>query len=165
MNDLPLHPAAVHLPLGLAVVMPVVAVVVAVALFRRKLPRSALALVAGLQLMLAGSAFLAMQLGHGEQERAAQLAPRNAIHDHEEAAETFVWGTAAVLAVAIAALFVPARRAPLLAAAVAAGTIVTAALAVDAGRKGGELVFRYGAGAVSPPDTPAVAPAPASARE
>jgi uncharacterized membrane protein len=164
MNDLPLHPAVVHIPLGLAFAMPFVAIALAVAVWKGKLPRGALAVVAGLQLLLAGSGFVAMALGDGEAERADQIAPKNAIHDHEEAAETFVWFSVGVLAVSIAALFVPARRAPIVAAVVAAGTLAGVALAVDAGRKGGELVFRYGAGShAEPGPAPAVAPAPAPA--
>ncbi len=166
MTDLPLHPALVHVPLGLAVVMPIVAVAVAVALWRGKLPRGALALVAGLQLVLAGSAFVAMQLGQREAKAAAEVAPRNAIEDHEEAAESLVWFSAGVLAVSILALLVPARRAPLLAALTAAGTLVVAGLAFDAGRKGGELVFRYGAGSrAEPTAAPGVAPRPAAAAQ
>lgn len=145
MTDLPLHPAAVHLPLGLAVVMPFVAIGLALAVWKGKLPRGALAVVAGLQLMLAGSAFVAMQLGRADEERAQQVAPKNAIHDHEEAAESVVWFSVGVLVLSVASVFVPARRAPLVAALAAAGTLVVAGLAVDAGRKGGELVFRYGA--------------------
>jgi len=160
MTDLPLHPAVVHIPLGLAFVMPFVAIALAVAVFRGKLPRGALAIVAGLQLLLAASGLVAMSLGEGDAERAGQLAPKDAIHDHEEAAETFVWFSVGVLAVSVAALFVPARRAPIVAAVVAAGTLAGAALAADAGRKGGELVFRYAAGTRA---APAVAPAPASA--
>lgn len=166
MNDLPLHPAVVHIPLGLAFVMPFVAIALAVAVWKGKLPRGALAVVAGLQLLLAGSAFVAMQLGHGEEDQAARVAPKNAIHDHEEAGETFVWFSVGVLAVSVAALFVPARRAPIVAAVVAAGTLAGAALAVDVGRKGGELVFRYGAGSrAEPAPAPAVAPAPAAAHD
>jgi uncharacterized membrane protein len=161
-TDLPLHPALVHVPLGLAVTIPFVAIALAVAVWRGRLPRGALAVVAGLQLLLAGSAFAAMQLGHREERAAAQVAPRNAIHDHEEAGERVVWGSVAVLALAVGAVLVPARRAPLLAGIAAAGTLAVAALAVDAGRKGGELVFRYGAGAIEGAHaTPGVAPASA----
>ncbi len=167
MNDLPLHPAVVHVPLGLAIAMPFVAIALALAVWKGKLPRGALAVVAGLQLLLAGSAVVAMELGQGEAKAASQIAPGNAIHDHEEAAETFVWFSVGVLAAAVGALFVPARRAPLAAAVVAAGTLAGAVLALDAGRKGGELVFRYGAGSRAEPAAaaPAVAPAPASARD
>ncbi len=165
MTDLPLHPAVVHIPLGLAIVMPIVAIALAWAVWKGKLPRSALAVVAGLQLFIAAGGLVAMELGDGEAERNAQIVPKNAIHDHEEAAETFVWFSVGVLAVAIAALFVPARRAPIVAAVVAAGTLAGAVLALDAGRKGGELVFRYGAGSRAEPGTaPAAAPAPAPAK-
>jgi len=158
MTDLPLHPAVVHVPLGLAIAMPVLAIAVAVAMWRWKLPRLTLALVTVMQLLLACGAFAAMEVGLGEEKQATQFAPRNAVQDHKAAAESFVWGSFAVLFVSIASLFVPARRVPLLAALVAAGSVVVAGLAVDAGRKGGELVFRYGARVQTDPTSSASAP-------
>ena len=160
MSDLPLHPAVVHVPLGLAFVMPLVAAAFTWAIWRGKLPRGAFAIVAGLQLVLAVAGFVAMDLGQDDSKQAATVAPRHAIHEHEEAAEALVWVSVGVLAVALATLFVPRSKAPVLAAIATAGTLAVTALAIDAGRKGGELVFRYGAGAVTTqPAAPAAEPA------
>lgn len=148
MPALPLHPALVHIPVGLSLAMPFLAIALAVAIWRGMLPRRALAVVVGLQLLLASTAFAAMRAGHADEQRAERVAPREAIHEHEEAGERVVWSSIAVLALSAAAAFVPTRRVGLLAALTAAGTVVVAALAVDAGRKGGALVFRYGAGMV-----------------
>jgi uncharacterized membrane protein len=162
MAELPLHPALVHIPVGLALAMPFVAIALAVAVWRSMLPRRALALVVGLQLLLAATAFAAMEAGHAAEEAAERVAPESAIHDHEEAGERVVWSAIAVLAISAAAAFLPTRRVPLLAALTAAGTLVVAALALDAGRKGGALVFRYGAGMAA--GAPGVAPAGAAHR-
>ena len=148
MPDLPLHPAIVHVPIGLALAMPFVAIALAVAVWRRALPRRTLAVVVGLQLLLAGTAFAAGQTGEADEDAAERVAPGDAIHAHEEAGERVIWSSFAVLALSAAAAFVPTRRVALLAALTAAGTVVVAAFALDAGRKGGDLVFRHGAGRV-----------------
>jgi len=148
MPDLPLHPAIVHVPLGLALAMPFVAIALAVAVWRGMLPRRTLAVVVGLQLLLAGTAVAAGQTGDAAEDAAERVAPRDAVHDHEEAGERVVWSSFVVLALSAAAAFVPTRRVAFLAALTAVGTVVVAGLAVDAGRKGGSLVFRYGAGMV-----------------
>lgn len=148
MPDLPLHPALVHVPVGLALAMPFVAIALAVAVWRGLLPRRALAVVVGLQLLLAAGAVAAGLTGDAAHEEAERVAPRSAIHDHEEAGERVIWSAFAVLALSAAAAFAPTRRPGLLAALTAAGTLAVAALAVDAGRRGGALVFRYGAGVV-----------------
>jgi hypothetical protein len=145
MPPLPLHPAVVHVPLGIAVILPLVAAALAVAVWRGRLPRSALAVIVGLQLVVVAGGFIAMRLGHGDERQAALVAPRDAIHEHEEAGEAFVWVSLGVLAVAFAAMAVPARLAPKVAALTTAGALVAAGLALNAGRLGGELVFRHGA--------------------
>ncbi|HYD41334.1 MAG TPA: hypothetical protein VEB43_10945 [Anaeromyxobacter sp.] len=148
MPDLPVHPAIVHIPLGLALAMPFVAIALAVAVWKGMLPRRTLAVVVGLQLLLAAAAVAAGQTGDADEDAAERVAPRDAVHDHEEAGERVIWSSVVVLALSAAAAFVPTRRVGLLAALTAAGTVAVAAFAVDAGRKGGDLVFRYGAGMV-----------------
>jgi uncharacterized membrane protein len=149
MHTLPLHPAIVHVPLGLAMIMPLVAAALTIAVWRGKLPRGALGLLTVLQLVLAGSGLAAAALGDAAAKQAAAVAPRDAIEAHEEAAEAFVWVAVAVLAVSVVALVVPRARAAKVAALVTAGTLAVAALALNAGMKGGELVFRYGAGSTA----------------
>jgi uncharacterized membrane protein len=145
MPSLPLHPAVVHVPLGIAMILPLLAVGLTLAVWRGRLPRSALAVIAGLQLAVAAGGLVAMRLGHADERQAALTAPRAAIHAHEEAGEAFVWVAVAVLAVAVASVLVPARVAPALAALTTAGTLAVAALGVNTGARGGELVFHHGA--------------------
>lgn len=146
MSSLPLHPAFVHVPLGLAMILPVVAIALAIAVWKGKLPRTVLAVVTGLQLLLVVSGFVATSLGHREEKQAALVTPHDAIEEHEEAAEGFVWVAVGVLVVSMLPLFVAARHAPKFAAAVAVGTLVVAGLALNVGEKGGRLVFQHGAG-------------------
>ena len=147
MLDAPLHPALVHVPLGLSFVVPLVAIGIAIAFWRNRLPRSAFAILAALQLVLAGSGLAAMAAGDQEQRRVEKVVGRKIVHDHEERAEAFVWAAFAVAALAGALLLVPGRAVPGAAALTIAGTLVVAALAFAAGKAGGEIVYRHGGAA------------------
>lgn len=160
MTDLPLHPAIVHVPLGLAFVMPLVAIGVWLAVRRGRLPRSAFAVVAALQLVVAGAGFAAMAAGDREAKRVASVVGKDVVETHEDRAEAFVWTAAAVAAVSIALLFVPDRFVTAGAALTAAGTLAVVALAYATGEAGGEIVYRRGGAAVYANG----APPPAAAR-
>lgn len=166
MTTLPLHPSIVHVPLGLAFVVPLVAIGLTVALWRRALPRSAFVVLIGLQAVLVGGGVVAMKLGERDEKRVERVVPEKLIEAHEEQAEAFVWAGALVLAGAVAVLIVPAGAATGVAAAVAAGTLAVAALGALAGHAGGELVYRHGAAsAYLPGGAPGAAGAPLSAKE
>ncbi len=156
------HPAIVHVPLGLAVVMPLVAAGLTLAIWRRRLPRLAFAIVTGLQLIVVWGGLIAIRLGHADAERAERVVAERLVDAHEEAAETFEWVAVGVLVAAAGALLVPARGIPAVGALVTAGALAAAALGVNAGAKGGELVFRHGAG-VQRVGSPAAAEATAAA--
>lgn len=145
MTTLPLHPALVHVPLGLAFVLPLVALGLTVALWRRKLPRAAFGVLVGLQAVLLGAGIVGMQLGERDEDRVERVVPERFIEAHEERAEAFVWAAGAVLAGAVAVLVIPAGAATAVAALVTAGTLGVAALGFAAGEAGGELVYRHGA--------------------
>jgi hypothetical protein len=140
------HPAIVHVPLGLAMVMPFLAAGLTLAVWRGRLPRTAFAVVAALQLVVVGAGFVALRLGHADARQAEQVATEAAVDAHEEAAETFFWVSVGVLVAAAGALAVPARHVPKLGALVTAGALAALALGVNAGAKGGDLVFLHGAG-------------------
>jgi hypothetical protein len=158
MSTLPLHPALVHVPLGLAFALPPIAAGLAVAIWRGRLPRASFGALVGLQVILVGAGLVAMQLGERDEGRVRHVVAERLVEAHEERAEAFVWAAGAVLAGAVAVLVVPAGAAPALAAAVAAGTLGVAALGVAAGSAGGELVYRHGAAAAYlPPGAPGAA--------
>ena len=67
MGSMPLHPAIVHLPLGLAILMPLVATGFAWALWTGRIrPRAWLAVVA-FQALLFGSGIVATRTGEAEE--------------------------------------------------------------------------------------------------
>jgi uncharacterized membrane protein len=146
-----LHPAIVHVPLGLAFVLPLLSVGLLLAFWRRVLPRAAFGVLVGVQALLVAGGAVAMQAGERDEKRVEVIVGEPALEAHEERAEVFVWTAGVVLAGAAAILVVPAGAVTAVAAVVAAGTLAVAGLALRAGEAGGELVYRRGAAAAFAP--------------
>ncbi len=147
MTSVPLHPAIVHIPLGLAFILPAVAIGFAWALWTGRIrPRAWLVIVA-LQALVFGAGLLAANTGEREEERVESVVPHAAMERHEEYAEQFLW--AAGISLALAGSVLVLRRPGalrLLTAASVAGTIAVAAAGVRVGHAGGQLVYVHNAG-------------------
>lgn len=146
MNNLPLHPAIVHIPLGVAFLAPLVMAVLVVAIWKNWFSRKAWAVAILVQAFVVLGGFAAMNTGERDEKPVKKVVPKGTVHDHEENAEAFVWTSAGVLAVSTASFFLPAGP------ALAAGTLLSTAgaagglaLAIRTGHSGGELVFKHGA--------------------
>ena len=149
MSGLPLHPALVHLPLGLAFVMPFLAVALGWALWVRRAPRLTWAIVVALQTVLLAGGFVALRTGEMQEDRVEKLVGEAAIARHEAAARQFVWVAALTLALAVAGLLLKEGRA--MRSAVVLTTLASVAvtgLAIRAGHAGGQLVYVHGAASV-----------------
>lgn len=154
----PLHPALVHLPIALALIVPLIALGVLLAIRAGQLPPRAWLGVVILQAVFAGSAWMAVRSGEAQEERVEAYVAESAIEAHEEAGER--------LAVAATALFVLCALGLLprtggVAARVlsAVGGVALLALAYDTGHSGGQLV--YGGGAARAYEAaPGAAPGP-----
>jgi hypothetical protein len=158
MDGLLFHPKLVHVPMALAVLMPLVAAGLAIAWWRRWLPPRAWAIAVVLQAILFGSGILAMRSGEADEDRVEQVVSHAAIEEHEHAAEAFVWASGAVLGLVALTGLLAGRRAGLSLASVATvGTFVVLALGVRTGQAGGGLVYQHGAASAYA----AAAPAPA----
>ncbi len=145
MGEVPLHPAIVHLPLGLAIALPIVALVVTFLLWRGVLSPRSFAIVVLLQALTVGAGFAALRTGEADEERVEG----SALDAHEEAAHRFMIGAGAALAIGVASLLLLRRERALrwMAAGTTAATAVVAALAIATGQAGGKLV--YGSGGVA----------------
>ena len=148
MNELFFHPKVVHIPIALAVLMPLISGGILLAWWREWLPNRAWWMAVAMQALLAVSAFVAIQSGEREEEVVEEIVPHDAIEEHEEAAETFLYAAAAVTLLFAAGGAFASRRAGLpLAAAGFAATIGVLLLGMHVGEEGGELVYEYNAGA------------------
>jgi len=148
MPTLPLHPSIVHLPLGLALVVPVVAAGAAMALWWGWNGRRLLGLLVALQSVVVVGGHLAARLGsHDARQVEAVLGPEQA-DLHEGRAETFLLAATVLLMGAVACWAGPPRIKLPVAALVAAGSLVVAVLAIRTGEAGGALSARYRAARV-----------------
>lgn len=148
MGSLPLHPAIVHVPLGLAFIMPFLALGFAWALWTGRVRTRAWLVIALLQAVLVGAGLAATNTGEAEEDRVERRVPHAAIEQHEEYAELFVWGTAITFALMGLVLVVrPAGAVRALTGAAVLGTFAVAGLGVLTGHAGGQLVYVHNAGA------------------
>lgn len=149
MDSLPLHPSIVHVPIALAVLMPIIAIGLLLAWWRGWLPRRTWFVALALQGALVGGAMAAMQTGEADEERVEQvLASEAPIEAHEEAAELFLWVAIAVLGLFAVGAFVPKESLGLAVGGLAVvGTLAVAGLGYRVGHAGGELVYKEGAAA------------------
>lgn len=141
-----LHPKVVHIPIALAVLMPLLSGALLLAWWRGALPRRAWLVALGMQAILVGGAALALQTGEVDEERVEEVVPEAALEAHEEAAEIFLWVAVATLAIAAVVPFLKRESvAQAVAAAAVAATLAVLALGVRVGEAGGALVYEHGA--------------------
>jgi uncharacterized membrane protein len=140
----PLHPAVVHLPIALAIVVPVVAAFALLAARLGWVPARGWAFVVLLQALLVGSAWLALETGENDEERAEKVVAERYIEAHEERAERVTYAAAAVLVV-LAVGLAPGRGGAVARPLGFVLALGVAALAVDVGHSGGALVYEHGA--------------------
>jgi len=143
----PLHPALVHVPLGLAFVLPWVTAGMAVAIDRGLLPRRAWVLVALLQLLVVAGGAAALLSGFREEHAVDGFVSSRLVQRHEERAVAFLVASAMLLALTTSLLAVPPQRTRSVAALAVAGSLLVAGLGLWTGRAGGDLVYRHGAAA------------------
>lgn len=142
----PLHPAVVHLPIALTILVPAFAVGTLVAIRRGARPIRAWGITTALLATLSLSGWVSLQTGQAQEDRVEQVVPEQAIHDHEEAAESFLALSLLVLVIAGVGLLqgkvgTGARY------AAAAGTLVLVVAGYSVGHSGGALVYEHGAAA------------------
>ncbi len=157
----PLHPAIVHFPIVLVVLLPFFAIGALWAIRRGVAPRKAWALALVVAGALTLSAFVALRTGDAQARRVGPVIGREVVEQHEEAAERFLVLSGVLLLIAGAGLApgVVGRSARLVAAVGSLGLVVAG---VQVGRSGGDLVYKHGAASVyaSAPGAPAGARAP-----
>ena len=149
MTAIPLHPALVHLPLGLAFVLPALALGFTWALWSGRIRPRAWAAIVLLHAILLGAGLVALKTGQNESKRVESAVPEAAIESHEEYAEQFLWVVGVTLAVASVVLV--ARRPTAvhaLSAITVLGTFLIAGAALRVGHAGGKLVYVHNAAAV-----------------
>ncbi len=140
----PLHPAVVHLPVALAVLVPLVAAGSLWMIRHGSAPRVAWGVATAALAALVGSAWLALETGQQQEERVENVVSEQVIGAHEEAAETFLAISSGVLVISMLG-FVNGRAGTAGRALGSMGTLAVLAAGWNVGRSGGELVYQHGA--------------------
>ena len=154
----PLHPAIVHFPIVLAVLLPLTALGVLVYLVRRGPSRPAWLLTVALAGLLAGSTWLAVETGEAQEEVVEEVLRSEApLHQHEERADQFLMVAVAVLGLALVGL-APGRLGRVGRVAAVVGSFALIPAGIRVGGSGGDLVYRYGAAQAYVGQTPAATP-------
>lgn len=141
----PLHPAVVHFPIVLMVLLPVVALGALWAIRRGSPPLRAWWAPVAVAGALTISAWAALQTGQNEEERAEDIVGEARIESHEEAAERFLILSGAIFGLsAIGLASGTAGRGARFAATLATVGLLVAGYQV--GHSGGSLVYGDAAG-------------------
>lgn len=141
-----LHPKVVHIPMALAVLMPLLTGGLLLAWWRDWLPRRSWIVALLFQLVLAVGTFAALQTGEIDEEPVEEVVPHDALEAHEEAADQFFWAVVIVLVIFVGPSAVRKEElAKGLGVAALVGTVVVAGLGYRVGDLGGDLVYEHGA--------------------
>lgn len=143
--DLSFHPAIVHLPIGIAMVLPLVAGYCAWRAWSSPARSANWALVPVLAVIAFGAGKWAEETGEEVEELVEAYVDHELIHHHEEAGELFVLLAGITCALALAAFVLPSEKARRVAMAmVLISALATAGCALRAGADGGEIVHEHG---------------------
>lgn len=139
----PLHPAIVHFPIVFMILLPIAAFGALWAIRRGSQANRAWLFPVFTAVALVGTAWLALETGETDEERAEKAVGEQTLETHEEAAQRFLAFAAAGLVLTVAGL---ARgnigRAARVAGSVAALGLVIAGYQV--GHSGGQIVYGNG---------------------
>jgi uncharacterized membrane protein len=142
----PLHPAIVHFPVVLAFLLPLFVGGAFWAVRHGANMRRAWMLPVASAVALSLSAFAAVQTGGAQSERVERIVSERTIESHEEMAEAFFAGSAAVVIIALAG-FVGGAAGRTARVLTGVGALALVGLVIRVGHSGGQLVYRYGAAA------------------
>lgn len=142
----PLHPAIVHLPIALSILLPFFAVGALVAIRRGARPLKAWGITTALFAALTLSSWVAVETGEQQTERVEQVIAEAPIETHEEAAEAFLLFSLGVLGVAAIGL-TSGKIGTVARVAGTVGALALVAAGYQVGHTGGKLVYQYGAAA------------------
>lgn len=144
----PLHPALVHLPLGLAMIMPLIILVVSIGISKQWFNKGVWILIVGLQLICMISGIVAIETGEDEEEVVQKVMAGELIAKHEDLAKAFTACAGVTFAAALVGFFFLRKQKvfSLCALVTFILSLATLGLAMQTGHLGGKLVYEHGAG-------------------
>jgi uncharacterized membrane protein len=146
----PLHPAIVHLPLALAVLIPLLLLFAVWKVRKGSSLKDVWMPAVVMAFLLFVSALVATNTGESDEEVVEEVVSEQVIEAHEERAEAFTYA-AGFLFLISAAGFLKAKAGQAARWLTVAASVVVFVLALRVGHSGGSLVYEHGAGSVVRP--------------
>lgn len=140
----PLHPAVVHFPIVLMILLPVIAAGALWAIRRGSSPRLAWGVPLAFAAVLTLSAWVSVETGESQQEKVEDAVAEAPLEAHEESAEQFLILSGVLLLVTGAGLL-SGRLGGAARLAATVGAVGLAAVGAQVGHTGGKLVYQHGA--------------------
>jgi len=141
----PLHPAVVHFPIVLALLLPVAVGTGMLFIRRGARARPVWSLMVALSALLFAAAYVSVRTGQAQEETVEDaLASERPLHEHEEAAERFLILSGILLVLSPIGLLA-GRAGTAGRTAVAVGSVALAVAIWPVGESGGDLVYEHGA--------------------
>jgi|FLOH01.1.fsa_nt_gi uncharacterized membrane protein len=144
----PLHPALVHMPLALVVLLPMFTLAALLVMRRGAQPRSIWLVVMALQVILSISTWAAVETGERDEDYFEHGSSEEAFEAHEELAEGFEIFAMVVLPLA-AAGFLAGRLGQAARYLYLAATIGLLVVGAMVGHRGGAIIYPNGAEATA----------------
>ena len=145
MNPTPLHPLVTHMPLALMLILPILALLVALFIKKGKFTTQTWLLIVGLQSLMLVTGYLSLESGEQEEMMVERVTGKLPIAEHEAMAEMFVAGAVVTTAFTVASYLIK----PTLQFYMQLGTVLLMLanifLGWRAGSSGYALVYKYGA--------------------
>lgn len=149
-GNLPLHPATVHLPIGIMAILPIMTLLLGGLFALKLLDNKSLIAIVLLHGLLVGTSYLALETGEKEEHKAEKVVGERWVEAHEDKAEVFVGG-AILVAVLSLIILLPMNRQWVTYSLILlfVGQLVLVGLGYQVGHSGGELVYIHGAGQIN----------------
>ncbi|HXH74131.1 MAG TPA: DUF2231 domain-containing protein [Bacteriovoracaceae bacterium] len=141
----PFHPLIVHMPIALTFILPFLIFIFAKLIHDNKMTPYGWLIVIVLQMVVTATGYISLESGETEEHKVEKIVSKKLIHEHEEASEIFVGSSVVALVISIAAFFIRKEFQFRIKLAVGVISLISAYLAYDTGRLGGELVYKHGA--------------------
>lgn len=141
---IPLHPFLAHIPLVLALFMPIILGVSIFLIFKKKVPSQGWWVAVCIQLLVVIFSYIALSSGEAEEDLVANYVSKSFISKHENMAEVFSGLSVILLGVLIVTNFVEEKVAKKLRIIAALFSVVPLGMGLYTGRLGGEIAYAYG---------------------
>lgn len=140
----PNHPFLAHIPLVLALFLPLVLGIIVVLVTKKKLPISSWWIAVSMQLLVVVFAYVALSTGEAEEDLVRQFVHKSFIGKHENIAEMFAGASVILLGLMMVALFVKENLAKHLRMVTCVLSLLPLGIGLYAGRLGGEIAYAHG---------------------